>query len=310
LREHSGSGWYIMGSRSITIDSARFSELARTFEQWRAADDRVRMLTPSDSYLISMKLDEGEKLEQHELRSVLFTINKGEDDAARLAGEVLYTAYNSFVNRYLHKHHPRVAKIPEEDLVYLLSEPFVLVYKKIRKGQYYSKENIKFTTYLIAFAKNLAINYFSEKKRQAMNGARMVVKNPVSLDTPIGDEDEGTTLREMIKDPGASPEDLLVNDYVLKVLKECVEGIPGRKNNLTGDQRSVVKLRAEGYSMEEICLVMGKSPKNGGNAAKNIYLRAKENVKKIFLDELATLGFSKKQLMDIGYTLEELSGAI
>lgn len=296
-----------MSSRSITIDSVRFSELARTFECWRASDDRVKLLTRSDSYLICIKLDEGGKLEQHELRSVLYTINNAEDEEARGAGEVLYSAYHPFVNRYLHKHHPRVAKIPEEDLVYLLSEPFVLVYKKIRQGRYYAKENVKFTTYLIAFAKNLAVNYFSEKKRLSENGARMAVKNPVSIDTPVGNEDEGTTLREMLKDPGASPEDLLMDDYVLGVLRKCVDGIQGRKNNLTKDQRSVVKLRAEGYSMEEICVVMGKSPKNGGNAAKNIYLRAKENVKTLFLDELKNLGFSRKQLTDIGYSLDELS---
>ena len=98
-----------------------------------------------------------------------------------------------------------------------------------------------------------------------------------------------------------------MDDYVLGVLRKCVEGIPGCKNNLTEDQRSVVNLRAEGYSMEEICIVMGKSPKNGGNAATNIYLRAKEIVKNLFLDELKNLGFSRKQLTDIGYSLDELS---
>jgi DNA-directed RNA polymerase specialized sigma24 family protein len=257
-----------------------------------------------------MRLDEGEKLEQHELRSVLYTINRAEEDNSRLAGELLYKAYSSFVNRYLHKHHPRVAKIPEEDLVYLLSEPFVLVYNKIRTGHYYSKENIKFTTYLIAFAKNLAVNYFSEKKRLNENGERMAVKNPISLDTPVGDEEDGTTLREMLKDPAQSPEDILMDDLILRILRNSVEEDPNRNRNLTEDQREVVKLRAQGYSMEEICVIMGKSPKNGGNAAKNIFLRAKENVKKIFLDELKSLGFAEKQLTDIGYTLDELSGGL
>jgi DNA-directed RNA polymerase specialized sigma24 family protein len=299
-----------MGSRSITFDATGVRELARTFERWRASDDRVGKLTASDCYLIGMRLDEGEKLEQHELRSILYTIHRADDENARLAGELLYKAYQSFVNRYLHKHHPRVAKIPEEDLVYLLSEPFVLVYKKIRIGHFYSKDNIKFTTYLIAFAKNLAINYFSEKKRLSENGARMAVKNPVSLDTPVGDEEDGTTLGEMLKDPNRSPEEILMDDYVLGILRNCVEEDSGRKRNLTEDQRQVVKLRAEGYSMEEICVVMGKSPRNGGNAAKNIYLRAKDNIKRIFLEELEGLGFSQKQLTDIGYTLDELSGGL
>ncbi len=299
-----------MGARTITFDAVGARELARTFEQWRTADDRVRLLTSSDSYLIGMRLDEGGKLEEHELRSVLFTIHKGGDECARLAGELLYKAYSGFVNRYLHRHHPRVAKIPEEDLVYLLSEPFVLVYRKIRAGRYYSQEGTKFTTYLIAFAKNLAVNYFSEKKRERENGAKFAVRNPVSIDTPVGDDSDGTTLGDLLSDPGQSPEELLTSDIVLKILRNCVEGDASRKRNLTDDQRQVVLLRADGYSMEEICVVMGKSTRNGGNAAKNIYLRAKENIKKIFLDELRTQGLSAKQLTDIGYTLDEITGGL
>ncbi len=297
-----------MGSESLTIDVAGARELTRTFERWSMSDARVRQLTTSDCYLIGMRLDEGGKLEQHELRSVLVTIHKADEDIARQAGELLYQAYHTFVNRYLHRHHPRVAKIPEEDLVYLLSEPFVLVYQKIRSGRYYAKDNIKFTTYLIAFAKNLAVNYFSEKKRLQENGAKSAVRNPVSLDTPVGDEEDGATLREMLSDPAKSPEEILMDDYILKILRQSVEEIPGRKTNLTPDQREVVMLRAEGYSMEEICVAMGKNPKNGGNAAKNIYLRAKENVKQIFLEELKGLGFSGKQLTDIGFTLDEMVG--
>jgi RNA polymerase sigma factor (sigma-70 family) len=297
-----------MNTRSITIDVAAAKELAMTFERWTVSDLRVKLLTTSDCYLIGMRLDEGGKLEQDELKSILMTIHRGDEDTARLAGELIYKAYYPFVNRYLHRHHPRIAKIPEDDLVQLLSEPFVLVYQKIRCGKYYARDNIKFTTYLIAFAKNLAVNYFSEKKRLRENGERAALMNPVSLDSPVGDEEDGTTLREMLSDPAKSPEDILMDDYILTLLRKAVDEVPGRKCNLTPDQRDVVRLRAEGYSMEEICVALGKSPKNGGNAAKNIYLRAKENVKKIFLTELKTLGFSEKQIIDVGFTLDEMAG--
>ena len=297
-----------MSMRSITIDIAGAKELAMTFDRWTMSDARVKLLTTSDCYLIGMRLDEGGKLEQDELRSIIMTIHRGNEDTARLAGELLYKAYYPFVNRYLHRHHPRIASIPEDDLVQLMSEPFVLVYQKIRNGNYYARDHTKFTTYLIAFAKNLAVNYFSEKKRLQGNEERVAILNPVSLDTPIGDEDDGGTLREMLSDPAKSPEDMLMDDYILGLLRKSVDEVPGRKCNLTADQRDVITLRAEGYSMEEICVALGKSPKNGGNAAKNIYLRAKENVKKIFLSELKALGFSEKQIGDIGFTLDEMAG--
>ena len=94
-------------------------------------------------------------------------------------------------------------------------------------------------------------------------------------------------------------------DDVTKAIRKPTDAL---SNTIADFQRDVVKLRAEGYSMEEICVVMGKSPRNGGNAAKNIYLRAKENVKKIFLDELTSRGFSTKQIADIGFTLDEMAG--
>ena len=297
-----------MSSRTITFDPVGARELGRAFDRWEGDDARIRQLTFTDSQLIAMRLEEGDKLQPHEIKSIILTIHKADDEDARMAGELLYKAYHTFVNRYLHRHHPKVAVIPEEDLVYLLSEPFVLVYQKIRKGRYYAQENIKFTTYLIAFAKNLAINYFSEKKRLAGNVAKSAVLNPISLETPIGDEENGSTLGDLIGDTAKSPEEILMDDYILGVLKICVGNDPKRKKNLTADQREVVMLRADGYSMEEICVTMGKSPKNGGNAAKNIYLRARENIKELFLAELRELGFSEKQLKDIGFSLDEMGG--
>ena len=149
---------------------------------------------------------------------------KGEKEAF----QELISKYHPFVYKFL-------VKITEDEYIAqdLTQTTFLKIIKNIDKFGVNGKA--KFSTYIIAIAKNSYIDYLRKEKN---------FMQAVPIDESISIEDIGTNIEEFVLD------------------KMSIEDIMSKMNNLTEEQRMVIKMKyIEGLTLKEIGEKLDLEPK-------------------------------------------------
>jgi RNA polymerase sigma-70 factor (ECF subfamily) len=152
----------------------------------------------------------------------------------RLVSEGREDALNVLMGRYKHKLFAFISRyVKDEDAAYdILQETFIRLHFK---AETYSPA-YTFSTWLYQIAINLCRDW----------GRKQKVRQFLSLDTGIGNEDGNATYHDIIADPGNNIEDLADTRQQLKIIAQEIQKLPHKLKT------ALILFAVEGNS-QEVC---------------------------------------------------------
>lgn len=132
----------------------------------------------------------------------------------RLVSEGCEPALNELMCRYKHKLFAFISRyVKDEDAAYdILQETFIRLHFKAETY----RPAYKFSTWLYQIAINLCRDW----------GRKQKIRQFLSLDAAIGDEDGNATYHEILSDPSGNVEDLADTRQQLHILDQEIQKLP------------------------------------------------------------------------------------
>jgi RNA polymerase sigma factor CnrH len=152
-------------------------------------------------------------------------------------------ALNALMGRYKHKLFAFISRyVKDEDAAYdILQETFIRLHFKADTY----KPSYRFSTWLHQIAINLCRDW----------GRKQKVRQFLSLDTGIGDEDGSATYHDIIGDTGSNVEDLADTRQQLRILDQEIQKLPHKLKT------ALILFAIEGNSQEACAELLDVTPK-------------------------------------------------
>ncbi len=152
-------------------------------------------------------------------------------------------ALNTLMGRYKHKLFAFISRyVKDEDAAYdILQETFIRLHFKADTY----KPSYRFSTWLYQIAINLCRDW----------GRKQKLRQFLSLDTTIGDEDGNATYHDIIGDSGSNVEDLADTRQQLAILDQEIEALPHKLKT------ALILFALEGHSQEACAELLDVTPK-------------------------------------------------
>ena len=182
---------------------------------------------------------------------LIYLIEEENEDAK----EVIYEKYKPMVEMMAKKYYSQVNSSGYE-LNDLIQEGMMGLSQAVK--DYKNEKNIKFVTFANVCVKRQILSFIRDINRQK----HQILNNSLSIEQ---ENESGRSLLNILNDDSIlNPEESFILDEEQNMLKDKI------KENLTDREKDVFDLRFDGFSYQEIALLLNISVKSVGGAITRI----------------------------------------